>query len=337
MNFILEDMPQYKANLHCHSILSDGRLSPEELVEAYRDKGYSVLAITDHEATYDHSHLSTQDFLLLTGYEAYIRPTEQCRYNPFIPEIHLNLFAKVPHNTTFICYNPHSCKYMPHEIAETRQTAGPSGDRTYSVESINQFIRIAKENGYLVAYNHPCWSMEAEEDILRYEGLFSLEIYNTGATMENGFESNMALFDKLNRKGKFIYCHGADDNHNKHPFDDIMNDSFGAWTMILAKDLTYGSVIDALEKGNFYASTGPTIHRITMENRFVEVKCSPARRIMCHLSPKRSYSVYNSDGSPITQANFVIPEDVPFIYISVLAEDGTAARTRAFRPDEFEK
>ncbi len=170
-----------------------------------------------------------------------------------------------------------------------------------------------------------------------YEGLFSLEIYNTGATMENGFESNMALFDKLNRKGKFIYCHGADDNHNKHPFDDIMNDSFGAWTMILAKDLTYGSVIDALEKGNFYASTGPTIHRITMENRFVEVKCSPARRIMCHLSPKRSYSVYNSDGSPITQANFVIPEDVPFIYISVLAEDGTAARTRVFRPDEFEK
>ncbi|MBQ6875181.1 MAG: hypothetical protein IJN46_02970, partial [Lachnospiraceae bacterium] len=78
----------------------------------YKKRGYSVLAITDHEAPYDHSDLTTPDFLLLTGYEAYIRPTQNCKFNLFIPEIHLNRFAREPHNTTFICYDPHSCKYM---------------------------------------------------------------------------------------------------------------------------------------------------------------------------------------------------------------------------------
>ena len=284
-------MPQYKANLHSHSTLSDGRLTPEELAGAYRKKGYSVLAITDHEATYDHSDLSTPDFLLLTGYEAYIRPSKTCAYDFYAPEIHLNLFAKDPHNTTFICYDPYYCKYMPHEIAETRRNAGPTGTRQYSVEYINQFIRIAKENGYIVSYNHPCWSMEAESDILSYEGIFSLEVYNTGATMDNGIESNMSLFDKLNRKGKTIYCHGADDNHNKHPFDDVLNDSFKAWTMIIADKLTYESVIEALETGKFYASTGPTIHKITIKNRRIDVKCSPARRILFHISPKKAFSI----------------------------------------------
>ena len=40
----------YKANMHCHSTLSDGAQTPEELKEAYKAEGYSVLAITDHDS-----------------------------------------------------------------------------------------------------------------------------------------------------------------------------------------------------------------------------------------------------------------------------------------------
>ena len=94
MRYIPPDTPQYKANLHSHSNLSDGSLTPEAMAEAYQAKGYSVLAITDHEAPYDHSRLSTPDFLMLTGYEAYIRPSADCQLDPYGPEIHLNLLAK---------------------------------------------------------------------------------------------------------------------------------------------------------------------------------------------------------------------------------------------------
>ena len=63
--------------------------------------------------------------------------------------------------------------------------------------------------------------MEAEEDTLSYDGCFSLEVFNTGSEKISGYECNMALYDKFLRKGKFLYVHGADDNHNKAPFGDL--------------------------------------------------------------------------------------------------------------------
>ena len=101
MDFISPGARQYKANLHCHSNLSDGRLTPEELVRAYREQGYSILAITDHEASYDHTAASQPDFLLVTGYEAYIRPSPDCCLDHYGPEIHLNLLAKDPHSKLY--------------------------------------------------------------------------------------------------------------------------------------------------------------------------------------------------------------------------------------------
>jgi len=151
----------------------------------------------------------------------------------------------------------------------------------------------------------------------------------------NGFENNMSLFDKFQRRGKFIYCHGSDDNHNVYPLDDPQSDSFGSWTIIMAKELTYEAVIAALEQGDFYASTGPEILELTLEKNQAHLKCSPASRIMMHLSPKKSVIIYNNDGSPVTEATFEISDSAPFVYFSVLAEGGTEARTRAFRPEEY--
>ena len=37
-----------KGNLHTHTTLSDGRLSPQERVTAYEARGYDFLALTDH-------------------------------------------------------------------------------------------------------------------------------------------------------------------------------------------------------------------------------------------------------------------------------------------------
>ena len=39
----------YKANLHVHTNISDGKLSPEEVKKAYMEKGYSIVAFTDHD------------------------------------------------------------------------------------------------------------------------------------------------------------------------------------------------------------------------------------------------------------------------------------------------
>lgn len=44
-----ERWQQHRANLHTHTTMSDGRLTPAEAIDRYREMGYSVLALTDHD------------------------------------------------------------------------------------------------------------------------------------------------------------------------------------------------------------------------------------------------------------------------------------------------
>jgi DNA polymerase (family X) len=48
----LVNLDQIRGDLHCHTTLSDGKNSLEEMVEAARRRGYSYLAITDHSASH---------------------------------------------------------------------------------------------------------------------------------------------------------------------------------------------------------------------------------------------------------------------------------------------
>jgi len=327
---------QYKANLHCHSNLSDGKLTAQQLKQAYKDRGYSILSITDHERPKNHSDLTTEDFLLITGYEAYIRPSKLCVYDVFSPEIHINLFAKEPENESYICFNEAYCKYIRNPIERLRlKKVGSQKIREYTVEYINEFIKTAVDNGYLVAYNHPVWSMESEERILSYENIFSLEMDNYGSWQMNREEHNGALYDKLLRNGKGWFCHSADDNHN---IKDINNpsesDSFGAFTMIMADKLDYPSVISAMEKGDMYASTGPEIYEISVENKIVTVKCSNASVIICHdgsKSPKREEDLYGE----LTTAEFPINDRADYFRISVIDKNGKIASSRGFYRNEW--
>ena len=334
MEFILPGAPQFKANLHCHSNLSDGRLTPEELVRAYRGQGYSILAITDHEASYDHTAVSGPDFLMVTGYEAYIRPSPDCRLDNYGPEIHLNLLAREPHNTTLIGFDPKFCKYMPPEEAVRREKAGNLGPRRYDRAYIQAFIDQARASGYLVAYNHPCWSMESQEDILAYSGCFSLEVFNTGSMKISGAEENMALYDRMLRMGKRPYVHGADDNHNHQPFGSPLCDSFGAWTMVLSEELSYPSVIRALEGGRFYASTGPAFTRLSFQGERVVMEFSGASRAIMHMSPKWAVNLCAQPGLPFDRALFTIPAQAPSFYFSLRGGVGGRAVTRAFTREE---
>ncbi len=329
-----DEKNQYKANLHCHSTRSDGRLSPEELVRRYRERGYDILAITDHCNPKDHSALGDESFLLLTGYEAYIRPSKTAVYDPFSPEIHLNLFAKDPENETLICYNEAYIKYVPRaEHAALRRT-GSERPREYTLEYINEFIRTAREAGYLVAYNHPVWSMESEERVLSYEGLFSLEMYNTSSYLINHIESGAVLYDKMLRQGMAIGCHAGDDNHNSPSPDD----SFGWYTVILSDSLTYGDVIRALEEKNFYASNGPAIRRIEVEDgKTVKLTCSEASEVYLHVGSKTPASVRLPKGETATEFALPLHPKAAYFRVSVYDAEGRVADSRGFLRAEWEK
>ena len=90
----------YKVNLHCHTTISDGKLSPEEIKEAYKKKGYSAVAFTDHEVLIGHEDLCDEDFVALHGYELAIKPDSKRHSGTFMPVHHFNAIAKREDNLT---------------------------------------------------------------------------------------------------------------------------------------------------------------------------------------------------------------------------------------------
>ena len=197
------------------------------------------------------------------------------------------------------------------------------------MEYINEFIKTATENGYLVSFNHPIWSMESEAFILGCENIFSLEIDNYSCWVGNRLEHNGALYDALLRSGKHWFCHAGDDNHNVHPFDDLHNDSFGAFTMILADKLDYASVIAAMESGNMYASTGPEIHEISLDGKNVHIECSPAECIIVYDGSKAPYLRVSPAGD-LTQADFTLRDRAEYFRVSIIDLKGKRASSRGY-------
>ncbi len=336
MELISKSIQQFKANLHAHSTLSDGGKTPEELKKLYQEAGYQILAITDHEVPWDHSALSEPGFLMLTGYEAYIR--NHPKYDPFGDgEIHLNLFAKQPDNVRFICFNPGYTKYaFRHKSPEEFQYVGSQETRRCDRAYIQKFIDTAKENGYLVAYNHPYWSFEDESEIFAHKGCFSVEIRNGSSWSHNRLEYNAGLYDRMLRKGMRIFCHAGDDNHNHREPGDPLFDSFLAWTQICAEELSYPAVIKAMEAGHFYASSGPKINSLSYEDGSFHIETSPAAHIVMYFGSRATQSVHAAAGSFLTTADFTLPERAAYARFTVFDEKGNTADTRGYFRDELE-
>lgn len=326
---------QYKANLHSHSTLSDGKRTPEELKQMYKDKGYSILSITDHERPMNHSCLNDPQFIAITGYEAYIRDNAQCKYDPYSAEIHMNLFARDPENTAIVCYNPPCCRYIPAEQHAAYQKVGSQRTRELTVDYVNEFIKTAKENGYIVSYNHPWWSMESEETILQYDGFFSLEMCNYDSYLISRLEYNAALYDKLILSGKRIFCHSTDDNHNVYPDDSPRCDSFGGFTMIMPEEFTYDAIFNAMENGEMYSSMGPTFREVSVEGNKIHVECSEVARIMVFTGSKKPKCIFAEKDGVLTAADLEIDQRAKFVRVSIVDEYGNFADTRAFQMDEI--
>lgn len=336
MYLISPDKKQYKANLHCHSTMSDGKKTPEQLKEMYKSKGYSILSITDHNFAYDHSDLNDADFITITGHEALIKSDYgENREDPYNTEIHINLYSRDPHNDSFFWYHPSLFVYYTKEEQDKLVKTGPQRPRIYTPEFVSEFVKTAKEYGYLAAHNHPTWSGEYEEDILKFDGFFSMEMMNYTSFKDGCVEHNGDLYDKILTSGKRLFCHSADDNHNRHPEDSPCFDSFGAFTMIIPEEFTYDSIYNAMETGEMYSSSGPVFKEITVEGNKLHVECSDAVIIAVSFGPRYRRKIWAKPGETLTSADFEIFDNAKYVRVSIIDANNKRADTRGYFRDEL--
>jgi len=319
----------YKANLHCHSDMSDGKLSPRALKAYYKSNGYAILAITDHEILAAHPELDDEDFLTVPGYEIAVNDSQECD-SSHLKTCHMNLYPRDKQNLRqpFFereCAFGNSLSHLDKIDIEQSENFV----REYTPDCINKIVQTATEKGFLVTYNHPTWSLETYAEYTRYDGFFAMEIYNHGC-IHTGPEFNQQVYDAMLRSGKRLYCVATDDNHNRM-HGTPLDDSLGGFTMIKAEALTHEAVISALEQGDFYASTGPYIEELFIEDNQVHLKCSDAVDVFMHTSGRDGLHCAAENGQTLRTAVFSLADTECWYYrFEVKDAQGRSAYTNAY-------
>lgn len=321
IDLLPRDVKYYKANLHCHTNISDGLLTPEEIKGVYGKRGYQVVAFTDHRTYRNHSELNDEQFLAIAALETDVDEFAGCGedFNR-IKTYHINWYDT----------NPDDRKEEKAVLEQPR--------RCYQdVESLNGYVEKMRELGFLACYNHPYWSLQNYDDYKNLKGFWAMEIYNHGCELDGLYGYHPQCYDEMLRNGQKFFCVSTDDNHNRASFSDALSDSFGGYIMIGAKELTYAAVIQALREGHFYSSMswdgtgqGPEIRELYLQEGRLFVKTSPAARIFVKTMGRGCHRAAACPGETITEAVFKIQGDEGYLRLDVQDVFGRHANTNAY-------
>ena len=324
----------YKACLHIHTNISDGEMSPEEIKKAYMEKGYSVVAFTDHEVMVPHPELTDDNFVALTATEISINQRYDCDFC-YTKAYHLNIFSPDENKNCFNTFD-RSKIWLKHSLRFiTPDQMDVCFDRVYTDACVNEIIEKANGEGCLVSYNHPIWSLQDYTDYINLKKLWGIEVYNN-VCAKDGFLDSVKPLDDLLRKGEQVLPLATDDAHR-------VQNCFGGFVMINAEELKYDKVFDALRKGDFYASTGPMIYELSIENGVVKIKSSPVA-FACVSTDCRCIYSKRADDCSLAEISIDINdylnrvnEDMKKRYIRITLTDevGRSAFSRAYFINEI--
>lgn len=332
---LLAQKNAYKANMHMHTTVSDGRMTPEETKQAFKSKGYSIVAFTDHEVIVPHNDLRDENFLPITSFEVAV--SEKCpgKIGQCSRTYHINLFSKDAEKTFSSAFSASAVRWEHAKPLIPKGMESFECPKEYSVACINSIIEKAQAEGFLVSYNHPVWSLQDYSDYAQLKGLWGVELHNTGC-VHQGYVDTVQPMEDLLRKGERVFPLATDDAHR-------LNDCFGGWIWVLADRLEYADVMDALEKGDFYASTGPEIYEISIQEHLLTVKTSAAVSVDV-ATDRRIFMRKGNGNDEMTEATFDLtrwfdtaPDVIgsPYFRVTVRDARGNQAWSRAYFLDEL--
>lgn len=245
----------WRGNIHTHSDLSDGRLKPDQVIQAYREAGYDFMMLSDHFLARfdwpiaDTRELRTPDFTTLIGAEIHAPKTK-------VGELWHLVAAGLP------------LDFPPCSDDET----GP------------ELARRAADSGAFVGIAHPAWSQLTMEDANSIDAAHAVEIYNHGCATETDRGEGWYLLDQMLNEGKHLTAFATDDAH----FREHDSDAFGGWVHVKSEDLDPDSLLQALKDGAYYSSQGPRIDDLSIEGTRLQISCSPVDKISVTCGVSRS-------------------------------------------------
>lgn len=247
----------YKADLHSHTVFSDGQVMPELRVrEAWKD-GLDVIAITDH-IEYRKNEAAMVEHLV-----KYADKKHKEAVNHRIPQngeitkdgimVDLNYSVKLAQKAA----KGYGLTIIPGtEITRDVSVAGhynalfTTDNNLIFAPDTYQSIKNAKAQGALIMHNHPGWrktSLDYSDldKIVYEEGLID------GVEVMNGDEFYPGIIERTAQKGIFISANTDIHATTSEEYRSVGYDR--PMTLILAKDKSLESLREALEQNRTLA------------------------------------------------------------------------------------
>jgi hypothetical protein len=244
-------MRWYKGNTHTHTINQGGDSTPDEVVRWYREHGYQFLVLTDHNLLTKVDALnsiygSEEQFLVMPGEEVTSRSGDK--------PVHVNGLD------------------VQHVVK-----AHDGGTVVQTLQANIDGIRAASGVPHI---NHPNfgWALTVD-DLQQARNYRLLEIHNGHPSVNNlgggGVPGLEEVWDRLLSSGKTVYGIAVDDAHVfKQPGNPSVSAPGRGWVVVRAPRLEPRALLESLERGDFYASTGVVLDelRATAKELRVRVK-----------------------------------------------------------------
>jgi hypothetical protein len=239
-----------KGNTHTHTTNSDGDTPPDSVARWYRDHGYQFLVLSDHNVFTDPRTLAAlvdSSFLLIPGEEVTTSYERKA--------VHVNAL----------------------DIARLI----PPAKDTSLLATVQRTVDDIRAAGAIPHINHPnfTWSLDSATLVaVRRDRLF--EVFNGHPTVHNlgggdwpGLES---VWDGMLSAGKRIYGIAVDDAHHfKGEFSAMRSNPGRGWVVVRSARLEGRAIVDALERGHFYASTGPVLDEVAVSPTELRIAIRP--------------------------------------------------------------
>jgi hypothetical protein len=286
------EAPFWKGNLHTHSLWSDGDDFPEMALDGYKKAGYDFVALSDHNVLAEGERFVEADPAILADYrerfgDEWVEVAEDGRVRLKTFEEYRKLFEE-PGKFLLIQSEEITDRFEDKplhvnatNVKELILPQGPQGGGSVHEvlqRMVDQVLEQRERTGVRMFphVNHPNfgWAVKVE-DLVALRGEKFFEVYNGHPLVHNeGDESrpsvermwDILLAERLSDGEPVMYGIAVDDAHNYRALDSQHSNPFRGWVRVRARELTADALVEAMERGDFYGSSGVELEDVQVDD-----------------------------------------------------------------------
>ncbi len=286
--------PFWRGNTHTHSLWSDGDAAPEWIADWYAKNQYNFLVLSDHNILSEgdkgfpvqEGKRLTPERLIALQEQFGVDQVEVREEGDGSRSMRLKTLAELreryeePGKFLFLQgeevtdgfekANIHINAFPLDEVIKPQKgdSIGNTLQRNFDV--IHE-VAQARGRPIIAHLNHPnfTWSLTWEDfAAIRHERFF--EVYNGHNSVRNygddTHDSTEVMWDKINtarlrtHQLPLLYGLATDDSHHYHNWGGNNTNPGRGWIMVRSPNLAEGGLVQSMEAGNFYASTGVSLN-----------------------------------------------------------------------------